>query len=79
MEDAINSVHLTTTQAQGMNVYERVIININHSNRLRAKLGQKELAILNSRTIYRVIAKLDPQETAITHYGDKLQGQYTTP
>lgn len=64
IEDAINSVYLNTTQAQGMDVYERVIISINQSNRLRAKLGQQDLAIPSNRTIYRAIAKLDPHETA---------------
>ena len=55
-----------------MDVYDKVIISINQSNRIRAKLGQEELAIPSHMTIYRAIAKLNPQETAIARYGRRI-------
>jgi putative transposase len=74
IKDAINQVYLNSTQAQGMDVYERVIININQSNRLREKLGQEQLKIPHPSTIYRAIALLDSQETAIARYGRRIAG-----
>ncbi|MEL6930223.1 MAG: Mu transposase C-terminal domain-containing protein [Cyanobacteria bacterium J06600_6] len=74
IKDAIDVVYLNLTQAQGMDVYDRVLININQSNRLREKLGQKQLEIPHTSTIYREIAKLDPQETAIARYGRRIAG-----
>lgn len=74
IKDAIEQVYLNPTQAEGMDVYERVIIGINQSNRIRAKLGQEELAIPSHMTIYRAIAKLDPQKTAVARYGRRIAG-----
>ncbi|HHP7230594.1 MAG TPA: Mu transposase C-terminal domain-containing protein [Xenococcaceae cyanobacterium] len=72
-------MYLNPTQAEGMDVYERVIIGINQSNRIRAKLGQEELAIPSHMTIYRAIAKLDPQKTAVARYGRRIAGSMNDP
>lgn len=72
IKDAINQVYLNPTQAQGMDVYDRVIININQSNRLREKLGTEQLKIPHASTIYRAIALLDPQETAVARYSRRI-------
>lgn len=74
INDAIKSVYLNPTQAQGIDVYERVIISINHSNRIRVKLGQEQLNIPHASTIYREISKLDLHETAIARYGRRIAG-----
>ncbi len=79
IKNAIDSVYLNTTQAEGMDVYDRVIISINQSNRLRAKLGQKELAIPSHMAIYRAIALLDPHEAAIARYGRRIAGSMHDP
>ena len=79
IKDAIEQVYLNPTQAEGMDVYERVIIGINQSNRIRAKLGQEELAIPSHMTIYRAIAKLDPQKTAVARYGRRIAGSMNDP
>lgn len=74
IKDTIEQVYLNLTQAQGMDVYDRVLININQSNRLREKLGQEQLEIPHASTIYRAIAKLNPQETAVARYGRRIAG-----
>lgn len=62
-----------------MDVCDQVIININQSNRLRKKLGQEQLEIPHASTIYRAIAKLDPQETAIARYDRRISGSMNDP
>lgn len=79
IQDAIDSVYLNTIQAEGTDVYDRVIISINQSNRLRAKLGQKELAIPSHMAIYRAIALLDPQKIDIARYGRRIAGSMHDP
>ncbi len=79
IKNAINQVYLNTTQAEGADVYDRVIIEINQSNRLRSALGQEKLAIPNITTIYRALAKLDPHETAIARYGRRIAGSMYDP
>ncbi len=79
IKNAIDSVYLNTTQAEGMDVYDRVIISINQSNRLRAKVGQEELAIPSHMAIYRAIALLDPHEVAIARYGRRIAGSMYDP
>ena len=79
IQDAIEQVYLNPTQADGADVYERVIIGINQSNRLRAKLGQEQLLIPSNRTIYRAIAKLNVQETAMARYGRRIAGSMYDP
>lgn len=79
IKDAIEQIYLNPTQAEGMDVYDRVIIGINQSNRIRAKLGQEELAIPSHMTIYRAIAKLDSQKTAVARYGRRIAGSMNDP
>ncbi|MEN9567301.1 MAG: hypothetical protein RLZZ69_2497, partial [Cyanobacteriota bacterium] len=74
IKDSIDSVYLNSVQAQGVDVYERVVIGINQSNRLREKLGTEQLEVPHVSTIYRAIALLDPQETAIARYGRRIAG-----
>ena len=69
IKDAIERVYLNTTQAEGMDVYDRVLVEINQCNRLRSNLGQEKLTLPSNRTIYRAIAQLDPYQTAIARYG----------
>ena len=79
IKEAIESVYLNMAQAEGMDVYDRVIININQSNRIRETLGQEKLQIPHVSTIYRVIAKLDPYETAIARYGSRIASSIYDP
>ena len=79
IKDAIEQVYLNPIQAEGMDIYDRVIIGINQSNRIRAKLGQEELAIPSHMTIYRAIAKLDPQKTAVARHGRRIAASINDP
>lgn len=79
IKNAIDQVYLNTTQAEGMDVYERVIIEINQSNRLREALSQEKLEIPSQMTIYRAIAQLDPHQTAIARYGRRIAGSMYDP
>ena len=79
IKNAIDQVYLNTTQAEGADVYDRVIIEINQSNRLREALGQEKLAIPSMTTIYRAIAQLDSHETAIARYGRRIASSMYDP
>ncbi len=79
IKNAIESVYLNPTQAEGADVYDRVIIEINQSNRLRSALGQEKLEIPSQMTIYRALAQLDPHETAIARYGRRIASSMYDP
>lgn len=79
IEKAINQVYLKPNQAEGTDVYDRVIIEINQSNRLREALSQEKLALPNIITIYRAIETLDPNSKAISRYGKRIASQMYDP
>lgn len=79
VEKAINQVYLKPEQAQGTDVYDRVIIEINQSNRFRETLGQEKLAPPNIAAIYRAIHTLDPNSKAVGRYGKRIASQMYDP
>ncbi|MGQ4646628.1 hypothetical protein [Lyngbya aestuarii] len=76
---AIEQVYLKPSQASGADVYERVIIEINQSNRLREAIGQDSLEIPNIAAIYRAIRQLDPYVKAVGRYGKRITSQMYDP
>jgi putative transposase len=79
VEKAIHQVYLKPEQAQGTDVYDRVIVEINQSNRLREALGQEKLALPNIAAIYRAIHTLDPNSVAVARYGLRIANQMYDP
>ena len=75
----IEQVYLKPSQASGADVYERVIIEINQSNRLREAIGQDSLEIPNIAAIYRAIRQLDPYVKAVGRYGKRIASQMYDP
>lgn len=72
IDRAIKDVYLTPNRPDIADVYDEVLRQIIHENRLRTAMGQKSLKIPHRSSIYRAVSNLEPSEKAEKRYGKRI-------